>query len=128
MLLNFPTAMAHGQGALLAGNAFAPKLALTALAARAHLTCHSGFLIERLAQASDASKGVKHDAYDQKHRDVAELFAFVCPAQGAVPTVSGLGRALGLHVKNDAAGLEAVVAELLRRLTDPRQPHLRPRE
>jgi ATP-dependent DNA helicase DinG len=120
-----PIALPHGQGAIIDGAVLSAVEAIKRLAKAGHLVCHSGFLIERLAQASDASKAVKHDAYDQKHRDVAELFAFVCPAQGAVPTVTGLARALGLQLKNDAAGLEAVVAELLRRLTDPRQPHLR---
>jgi ATP-dependent DNA helicase DinG len=53
--------------------------------------------------------------------DLLELFAFVAPAQPAVPTARGLAQALGLAVpgkglENAAAALPALAVALLRRL------------
>lgn len=90
-----PAMVAAGHGALRAGQRLTAAAALRALAEVPHLTCHSGFLIERLGQSANAKRADIH--LKQKHSDVAELFAFACPAQQAVPTPRGLARALMLH-------------------------------
>ena len=54
---------------------------LKLLGQRPHLICHASFLIDRLAFAAGAPRGAARAAKEQKHLDVAELFAFVCPAQ-----------------------------------------------
>ncbi|MFO1034018.1 MAG: ATP-dependent DNA helicase [Hyphomicrobiales bacterium] len=120
-----PSAVSSGHGAILDGVALGPAAALAALAAGPHLVCHAGFLIERLGFAAGAKRGDIRAALEQKHFDVAELFAFVCPAQQAVPTPRGLARALGLSAATDEAALLAVRQELLRRLSDARYPLLR---
>ena len=108
-----------------------PKPALAALTATPHVLCHAGFLVARLAQAADAKADLGRSALDPRHLDVAELFAFVCPAQSAVPTPKGLSRLLRLDVadKTDshrtASGAAAIVpgqpaqSELYRRITLP---------
>jgi ATP-dependent DNA helicase DinG len=95
------------------------------LAEGPHLTCHSGFLIERLGFAAGAKRSEVRAALEQKHCDVAELFAFTCPAQQAVPTPKGLARALGLAAGDDGEALLRVRDELLRRLASPAYPLLR---
>jgi ATP-dependent DNA helicase DinG len=111
-----------GQGAVSGGRMLAPMAALKALAASPHLTCHSGFLIERLGQAADAGRADIRAAMEQKHFDIAELFAFVCPAQQAVPTPRGLARAVMASGNTDEARLGAVRDALLARLADARYP------
>jgi ATP-dependent DNA helicase DinG len=95
---------------------------LARLAARPHLVCHAGFLIERLAFVADAPRTAVRAAREQRHFEIAELFAFVCPARMAVPTPSGLARSLGLARE---ASLHEVAEELLGKLTLPSYPHLR---
>ncbi|MCA0433784.1 MAG: ATP-dependent DNA helicase [Proteobacteria bacterium] len=119
---HLPTALPAGYGAILAGIPRDPAGALADLAAQPHLTCHSGFLIERLAFAAGARRSDVRAAYEQKHFDIAELFAFTCPAQMAVPTPHGLARVLSLPRE---ASLHDIAGELLRRLSDPRYPLLR---
>src|SRR5262245_66264498 len=81
--------------------------ALTHLIREPHLLCHAAFVIERLGIAAEAPRAIVRQAREQKHFDIAELFAFVCPARFATPTPKGLARSLHL----DASGEEA---ELLR--------------
>ena len=123
--MNVPTAIAHGRGAALDGVVLSPKPALAALTGAAHLLCHAGFLVARLAQAADAKADLGRSALDPRHLDVAELFAFVCPAQSAVPTPKGLARLLRLDVGDDAAALKAVAEALLARLKNPKQGLIR---
>jgi ATP-dependent DNA helicase DinG len=120
-----PTAVAKGQGAALAGVMMQPRPALAALTGAPHLLCHAGFFVARLAQAADAKSDLGRSALDQRHLDVAELFAFVCPAQAAVPTPKGLARLLRLDVDDDAKALEAVAEALLKRLENPKQGLIR---
>jgi ATP-dependent DNA helicase DinG len=125
VLKNVPTAVAHGRGAALDGVVLAPKPALAALTGAAHLLCHAGFLVARLAQAADAKADLGRSALDPRHLDVAELFAFVCPAQSAVPTPKGLARLLRLDIGDEAAALKAVAEALLQRLENPKQGLIR---
>jgi ATP-dependent DNA helicase DinG len=126
MILDIPVALGSGQGAMLDGVAMHPALALKTLAASAHLTCHSGFLVERLGFAANATRKDVRAAFEQRHFDVAELFVFVCPAQNAVPTPNGLSRALGIApVIDQGETLRIVAGDLLRRLASPHYPLLR---
>ncbi len=126
MISNIPTALGTGLGAILNGEAILPAPALKRLAVEAHLTCHSGFLVERLALAAGAQRKDTRTALEQRHFDVAELFAFVCPAVTAVPTPRSFARLLGIAPTRDEAKLLREVAdELLRRLSNPRYPLLR---
>jgi ATP-dependent DNA helicase DinG len=121
-----PTMIGTGLGALAAGERLTPAAALKRLAAAPHLTCHAGFLAERLALAAGSARKETRAALDQRHFDVAELFAFVCPAITAVPTPKGLARALSLPLQDeDDAVLRNLAAELLRRLENPRFPFIR---
>lgn len=95
---------------------------LTRLASGAHLVCHAGFLIERLASSADAPRPLARKAREQRHADLAELFAFVHPARVAVPTPPGFARSLGIAPD---ASLQEIADELLRRLSSPNYPHLR---
>jgi ATP-dependent DNA helicase DinG len=90
------TAVASGMGAIIGGVPMEPVHALAALAAKPHLICHSAFFIERLGIAAQAARGAVRAAREQRHFDVAELFAFVCPARFATPTPAGFARSLAL--------------------------------
>jgi ATP-dependent DNA helicase DinG len=121
-----PVAVALGQGALLAGERLGAAPALARLSAMPHLICHSSFLIERLGSQAQAPKSLIRSAREQKHFDVAELFAFVTPARQATPTPNGLARALGIdQADNDSETLLAVVEDLLGRLSSRTYPFLR---
>jgi ATP-dependent DNA helicase DinG len=121
MLQHYPIVILAGHGALVNGVAVGPAEALSVLAAQQSLTCHSGFLIGRLGFAAGAKRAEVRAALEQKHCDVAELFAFACPAQVAVPTAKGLARALSI----DSDDLRNIADELLRRLSSPLFPLLR---
>ncbi len=55
--------------------------------------------------------------------DVAELFAFVCPARMATPTPAGFARSLALDpLPNDLETLHLVADELLSRLSNRHYP------
>ena len=100
--------------------------ALTHLIREPHLLCHSAFVIERLGFAAEAPRTVIRQAREQKHVDVAELFAFVCPARFATPTPKGIARALGLDVEMEETELlRAIADDLIARLTSPNYPLLR---
>ena len=60
-----------------------------------HLICHAAFLVERLGLAAGAPSAAVRAAREQRHFDVAELFAFVCPARIATPTPAGFARVVG---------------------------------
>lgn len=97
--------------------------ALTHLIREPHLLCHSAFVIERLGFAAEAPRVVIRQAREQKHADVAELFAFVCPARFATPTPKGLGRALGLDTAIEETDLlRAIADDLLAKLASPNYP------
>ena len=116
-----PTAVAAALGAVLGGEALGAAPALARLGAAPHLICHSGFLIGRLAQQAAATKSLLRSAREQKHFDVAELFAFVVPARMATPTPAGFARSLGVKLGyDDSETLKAVADDLLRRLTSPK--------
>jgi ATP-dependent DNA helicase DinG len=121
MLFDVPTCEVAGLGALIDGAALSPRVALQRLGERPHLLCHAGFLIARLAQAGDVSADLSRAALSQRHLDVAELFAFVCPARNAVPTVKGLARAVSAQTDS----LQHVAEALLLKLQNPKQALLR---
>ena len=81
-------------GAVIDGEPMEPAHALASLAERPHLICHSAFFIERLGVAAQAPRTMVRAAREQRHFDVAELFAFVCPARFATPTPVGFARSL----------------------------------
>ena len=111
-------ALARGRGEVLAAAA-----GLKALAAAPHLLCHAAFIAERLGQVATAPRGDIRAAREQKHFDVAELFAFVCPARFATPTPAGLARALALEPDDDdTVTLELVRDDLLARLGNRHYP------
>ena len=60
-----------GNGSLAAGEG------LARLAEEPHLLCHGAFLAERLGLAAEAPRQAVRAARQQRHFDVAELFAFV---------------------------------------------------
>ena len=120
------TAVASGMGAIIGGEPMEPAHALAALAASPHLICHSAFFIERLGVAAQASRSAVRAAREQRHFDVAELFAFVCPARFATPTPTGFARSLALDPGADDAETVRLIAEdLLNRLSSKHYPLLR---
>ncbi|MBI2717161.1 MAG: ATP-dependent DNA helicase [Rhizobiales bacterium] len=99
---------------------------LARLAAAPHLLCHATFLVERLANVSGAPRSAVRMAREQKHLDVAELFAFVCPSRFATPTPSGLARSLALEpAETDIETLHLVAGDLLHRLANKHYPNIR---
>jgi ATP-dependent DNA helicase DinG len=122
----FRTAVAHGMGASIGGRRVDPGPALALLAEAPHLICHSAFLIERLGLAAEAPRAAVRAAREQRHYDVAELFAFVCPARFAIPTPGGLARSLALEPGNDdGETLRLIADDLLNRLAARHYPLLR---
>jgi ATP-dependent DNA helicase DinG len=120
------TAAASGMGAVIGGSQVDPAEALALLAAAPHLLCHSAFLIERLGVAAQAPRGIVRAARDQRHYDVAELFAFVCPARFATPTPQGIARALALDPgQDDSETLRLIARDLLGRLSGRHYPIFR---
>ena len=120
------TAVASGMGAIIGGEPMEPAHALAALSARPHLICHSAFLIERLGVAAQGARATVRAAREQRHFDVAELFAFVCPARFAIHTPSGLARSLALDPGTDDAETVRLIAEdLLNRLSSKHYPMIR---
>jgi ATP-dependent DNA helicase DinG len=122
MLANIPAAVLFGIGVEINGQQLRADQGLARLQAEPHLVCHAGFLIERLSFAAQAPKSNARLVREQKHLDVTELFAFVCPARMAVPTVTGLGRAIGL---GQDASIREVAEALLKLLSSPHYPQLR---
>ena len=89
---------------------------LARLAGEPHIVCHGPYLVDRLSHIADGERGLVWRTRAVRHYDAAELFAFACPAQFAVPTPQGLLRACGLPPTDDAEALAAVVRDLLARL------------
>ncbi|MGH6855638.1 MAG: hypothetical protein ACREDN_09485, partial [Aestuariivirga sp.] len=119
-------AVASGMGAIVSGEALEPGVALQRLAAAPHLVAHAQFLIERLGFAADAARAQIRAAREQKHFDVAELFAFVCPARFATPTPQGFARSLALEpTASDAETLHLAAQDLLARLANRHYPNIR---
>lgn len=120
------TAVASGMGAVIGGEPMEPAHALAALAERRHLICHSAFFIERLGVAAQAPRAAVRAAREQRHFDVAELFAFVCPARFATPTPTGFARSLALDPgADDEETLRLIADDLLNRLASKHYPLLR---
>src|SRR5262245_35590465 len=111
-------AVRTGSGPLIIHDA---PSALALLAATPHLVCHAAYLVERLGYAAAAPRAAIRAARDQRHLDIAELFAFAAPAVAAVPLPNGLARALALTPgEDDCRTIAAVAEELLARLAHPR--------
>jgi ATP-dependent DNA helicase DinG len=122
----FTAAVVEGVSLVTAGEHLQPAAGLARLAASPHLVCHATFMAERLALAAGAPRSHARRALEQKHLDVAELFAFVCPARFATPTPKGLARSLALDPEqDDCATLHLVAEDLLRRLSNRHYPFLR---
>ena len=120
------TAAAVGMGAVISSQRLEPGDALARLATAPHLICHATFLIERLGFAANAPRSTIRAARDQRHLDVAELFAFVCPARFATPTPAGLARSLALEPgSDDEETLRLVADDLLQRLANRHYPLIR---
>jgi ATP-dependent DNA helicase DinG len=120
------TAVASGMGAIIGSDPMDPAQALVALAAKPHLICHSAFLIERLGIAAQAPRASVRAAREQRHFDVAELFAFVCPARFATPTPTGIARSLALEPgSDDGETLRLITQDLLGRLSNKHYPLIR---
>ena len=121
-----PTAIGLGLGAIVSGEKLGAAAALARLSASPHLICHSHFLIERLGASASAPKSLIRAAREQRHFDVAELFAFVVPARIATPTPLGLARSLAVEqLASDSETLHAVADDLLMRLSNENYPLLR---
>lgn len=96
---------------------------LELLAMSPHLICHASFLVERLGAVGKAARALVKAAREQKHYDVAELYAFVCPARPATPTPVGIARALALEPgASDGETLKLVAQDLLARLANRYYP------
>ncbi|MBM3520033.1 MAG: ATP-dependent DNA helicase, partial [Alphaproteobacteria bacterium] len=122
-----PAAALAGLGLIVADGALAASEGLARLARGPHLLCHGTFLCERLGLAARATRPEIRAARQQRHFDVAELFAFVCPARFATPTPAGLARALALEpAASDLETLTAIAQDLLGRLGNRHYPN--PRE
>ena len=118
-----PTAVGSGMGAVISGGMVEPGAALARLAAEPHLVCHATFLIERLGFAAGAPRSAIRAAREQRHFDVAELFAFVCPARFATPTPTGFARSLALEPgASDSDTLRLAAEDLLQRLANRHYP------
>ena len=121
-----PVAVMSGMGAIISGERVAAGEALTRLAQQPHLVCHAAFLVERLGLAAGANRAAIRAAREQRHCDVAELFAFVCPARFATPTPAGLARSLALQPDDsDAETLTLIADDLLQRLANRHYPLIR---
>jgi ATP-dependent DNA helicase DinG len=118
-------AVLDGVGALVAGPGEAAVrleagAALERLQGAQHLVCHAGYLVDRLALVAEAPRGLAARAREQRHLDLAELFAFAAPAVVATPTPDGILRALGLAPLADPVATLRFAAEtLMSRLADP---------
>jgi ATP-dependent DNA helicase DinG len=127
MLTNLHPAVLRGVSLCTgAGETLSAEEGLLRLGQAPHLVCHAAFLIERLANSSSAPRNAARAAREQKHFDVAELFAFVCPARFATPTPQGFARSLALDPEtSDIATLRLVAEDLLARLGNRHYPYIR---
>ena len=127
MAANWPVAVLRGISLCTSeGETLAAEEGLVRLGERPHLVCHAAFLVERLAHSSSAPRAAARAAREQKHFDVAELFAFVCPARFATPTPLGIARSLALEPGAlDIDTLRLVAEDLIGRLSNRHYPHIR---
>jgi ATP-dependent DNA helicase DinG len=126
MTLQIPNVSLLGLSAEINGHAVPPLLALSQLAEAPHLVCHAVFLIERLGAAAGAQRATIRAAREQRHFDLAELFAFVCPARFAIPTLHGMARSLALEASGTHTEImRAIQDDLLSRLANRRYPFAR---
>ncbi len=133
-LAQLPALLPHGAGARLAERGETRELdatqALRRLREQPHLVCHAMMLHDRLRQVVHAT-GQNTGRHDERrhgrpdaaglppmmHLDVAELFAFVCPAQAVPPLPSAFGAMLGLELSDDdPTALHRLANALLERL------------
>ncbi len=85
--------------------------ALTALSKTQHIICHAAFTLSRLILAARAGDQQARLATGPAHLDLAELYAFIRPAQMGLPTPSGFAKVLGLE--ETRADLLQAIAETL---------------
>src|SRR5262245_42538996 len=110
--LTAPVAVLDGVALRLAnGKRLEADEALTHLIREPHLLCHAAFIIERLGFAAEAPRAIIRQAREQRHFDLVELFAFICPARFATPTPKGLARSLHLDASGDETDLLRRIAE-----------------
>ncbi|WP_342640629.1 ATP-dependent DNA helicase [Rhodoligotrophos ferricapiens] len=91
-----------------------PEAGLGRLTAEPHLVCHAVFLANRLQIAGRLERAIARTAREQAHFDLAELFAFICPARFALPTPMGIAQAAGLET--DILPASELLRETARRL------------
>ncbi len=120
-----PVMIPHGSGALRMDRADAQALsaadALLHLAGQPHLVCHATMLSARLRRAA---RRVPAEALLVRHFDIAELFAFACPASLAPPLPQAFAAALGLAgLPSGPEGLRHLAGALLARVADKGLPH-----
>lgn len=134
MVDRIPVAVQSGVSAIIAApgaepQVFDAKSALDQLSKGPHLICHADFLVRRLAFVCEAGQAIQRACLDQRHLDAAELFAFVMPAQFALPTPLGLARALGFpagELDMEPTGLlKRCVRALLSQKISPNYPNIR---
>jgi len=90
---------------------------LSRLMEHPHLLCHSAFTLNRLARIAKASENQFQSARNQRHLDIAELYAFCFPARFAAPTPRGIIQAsdLGVVSFEDLAGIAQGLLDILGR-------------
>ncbi len=124
-----PSLVLHGTGALRRDSAgrteqLDPRAALKALGGEPHLVCHAAFVINRLTLLAGQAPALRQAALVGDHLDVAELFAFVCPARFALPTPAGIAAALGIDGGGNRDDTPISLAQsalvLLQALADPK--------
>ena len=123
-LAALPAMIPHGAGALLLANgerrALPADTALRRLMQAPHLVCHAPMLFDRLRHQATGQAPPPRPA---THFDLAELFAFACPAVSTPPLPSTFGKVLGLALADDdPAALPQLARALLARLASKDLP------
>jgi len=75
--------------------------ALSRLIEHPHIICHSAFTLNRLVRIAKASQNQFQSARNQRHLDIAELYAFCFPSRFAAPTPSGIIKSSGVDINLD---------------------------
>ncbi len=120
-LAAMPVMIPHGAGALLLTGGKTQALeapeALQRLTQAPHLVCHALMLFDRLRHQAGGQAAPPRPG---THFELAELFAFACPAVSAPPLPSTFGAALGLDLADDdPAALPTLTQALLSHLAGP---------
>ncbi len=123
-LAALPAMIPHAGGALLltdgATRILSAHDALARLNRAPHLVCHAPMLFDRLRHQAGACMAPPRPAM---HYDLAELFAFACPAMSAPPLPSAFGAIPGLALADDdPAALPMLAEALLARLASKELP------